>query len=195
MLRARRAGCTDYSRAGWHGDPFWSGSEHTQAALAWFVPSPGRFDALGSPRKPRLSAIPRPPHATPCSHPAPAPSEQENAAPCSPPARIKETRRDLQILPSSRFRFRAFKNKAERKWRAWGFLLPRRVVSVSGFTSGLEVMSEQPKTCWWFGVILCWSSVLVKHIPRVTSSSTSIKPQLMPLLKAVGNLGNQKPVF
>lgn len=44
---------------------------------------------------------------------------------------IKKTHGDLQMLPSSRFQFRAFKTEIQRKLRAW-FLLPCRAVSVSG---------------------------------------------------------------
>lgn len=94
--------------------------------------SPGSLPSLGR-------VIQHPAH-TPTRHP---PSRKTLLL---APPRIKKTRRDLQILPSSRFRLRDFENKAERKWRAWGFLLPRRAVSVSGFTSGLEAMLEQPKT-------------------------------------------------
>lgn len=73
---------------------------------------------------------------------------------------IKKTHGDLQMLPSSRFQFGAFKTEIQRKLRAW-FLLPRRAVSVSGCLTevsrialGLEVMQEQhwafwPPKMWW----------------------------------------------
>lgn len=87
------------------------------SCVPWLVSSPGHFDV---PCRARLSVIPS---AALCNtllrsltgHP-PSSKMLLLVTPW-----IKEARRDLQMLPSSRFRFRAFKNKVERKWRAWVF--------------------------------------------------------------------------
>lgn len=149
--------------------------------------SPGYFDVLGLPCKSRLSVIYS---AALCNallrsltvHPR----SSKMLFPVTP--WIKTTHGDLQILPSSHFPFRAFKNKVKRKRRAW-FLLPRGAVSVSGcltgasqIAQGLEATREQrwafwpPKIWWQKGGGFVSERCHEAHI-GVGSSSTGVKSQ------------------
>ena len=150
--------------------------------------SPGYFDVLSSPCRSRLSVI-----YSAAFYNAPLrsltvhPRSSKMLFPVTP--WIKETHRDLQILPSSHFRFRPFKNKIKRKQAAW-FLLPCRADSIRGcFTGasrialGLEATwaQHQPfwptKMWWWKG-----SGFVSERCPYeahfgIGSSSTGVKPQ------------------
>lgn len=112
----------------------WSDSKHAQAAFARFMSSPGYFDVLGSPCKPRLPVIyPAALYNAPLRSLTERPRSSKTLFPVTPG--IKKTQGDLQTLPSSCFQFPAFKNKIKRKRRVW-FLLPRGALSISGCLTG-----------------------------------------------------------